>query len=236
MNPEMMVRSQHRASYEYIMALAQKELGPNNSVLAYPGYLRSEVALSTGQSCDFAILANQQIDGQTIGGTEQRLQQNDAFFITRMAVMLYAADQEGTTGQASQINRAQARLQQFPNTAAFAQNTSAVTGFFNGRLTIKQNEKIFCRDTDLWSMQYADTAQEGQLVFTASNVASNAIDYERSFRQALDPMFRLNGQSNIEANIQFPAGLDFTQESERVVYAVLYLKGWRAQNFGIARS
>lgn len=235
MGNEMMVRSQERAGYEYIMQAAERELGPKNSVIAYPGYLRSETLLTTGQSCDFSILANQSNNGQEIGGTEQRLQQNDAFFITKMAVMLYAA--AATAGQpATQSARASARLQQFPNSLIFNANGDACVGFFNGRLTIKQNEKIFCRDTDIWSMQYADTAQQGQLVFTASTVDSNAIDYERSFRQSLDPMFRLNGQSNIEANIQFPTGLDFTGETGQSVYAVLYLKGWRAQNFGIARS
>ena len=235
MQPQVETRSQQRAAYEFIMAQS-KRLGLQN-VLAYPGYLRSEALLGIGQSIDFDILANQTQNGQAIGGTENRLQQNDAFYVSSMAVMLYTVAAAGGAGTAAtQAARAAARLQQFPNTTVFTTNAPAAVGFFNGKLTIKQNEKIFCRDHDLYSLQYADTAQQGQLVFTASNVDQNAFDYSKAFQNVLDPMFRLNGQSNIEANIQLPAQLDFTTVTDVSVYAVLYLKGWRAQNGGLARA
>lgn len=234
MSTQMETRSQNRAAYDFISAQSKKA-GLEN-VLAYPGYLRSERLLGVGQSIDFNILDNQTSDGQVIGGTERRLQQNDAFYVSRMSVMLYVAEATVAGAQAAQLARAQARLQQFPNTQVFAGNIGAAVGFWNGALTIKQNDKIYCRDHDLWTLQYADTAQQGQTVFTASTVDSNAFKYEDAFQQVLDPMFRLNGQSNIEANIQLPASLDFLQQTTTSVYAVLYLKGWRAQNAGVARS
>jgi len=221
--------SQHRANYEFIMAQC-REAGLENA-LAFPGYLRSEVPLNQGQSCDFSLLANQSSDGLIIGGTERRLQQNDAFFVTHMAVMLYSVP--GTTAAgapATNAQRAPVALQQYANANAFGLNTPSALAFFNGgALTIKQNDTIYVRDLDLYSMQYTDTAQQSATVV-------NAFDFERSFRAVADPMFRLNGQSNIEANIQFPAPLNFTLVATTTVYAVLYLKGWRVQNAGVARS
>lgn len=233
---QMKVRSQSRAAYDFIMEQSRQN-GLSN-VLAYPGYLRSETLLGQGQSISFNLLANQTADGQAIGGTERRLQQNDAFYIDRIALAVYAADLgTGTAGSAaSQEQRAVAKLQHFANDNVFAANAGAVVGLFNGALTIKQNERIYCRDLDLYTMQYADTAQQGELIFTGSNTTQNAFQYERAFQQVIDPMFRLNGQSNVEANIQLPASLDFTAEANTSLYAVLYLKGWRAQNAGVART
>lgn len=230
------IRSQKRAAYDFIMQQS-KELGLDN-VLAYPGFLRSETILNSGQSFDFDLMANATKDGQAIGGTENRLLQNDAFYIERIGLFLYTATvtSNGAGNPLTNAVRAVARLHQFPNLQVFAANTPSIIGLYNGRLTIKQNERIYCRDHDLYSMQYVDTAQQGQTVFTASTVDASAFDNERSFVEAAEPMFRLNGQSNVEATIDLPAPLSFTNVTDATVYAVLYLKGWRAQNGGIART
>lgn len=229
--PAIMSLSQDRANYEFIMAQC-RAAGLNNA-LAFPGYLRSETPCGTGQAINFNLLANQTTDGLIIGGTERRLQQNDAFFVSRMAVMFYAVsvapNAAGT--QATNAQRAPVRLQQFANPTAFGLNNPAVLGAYNGgALTIKQNDTIYVRDLDLFTMQYVDTAQQD------GTVAQNAFDFDRSFRAVADPMFRLNGQSTIEANIQLPADLNFTAVTTTTVYAVLYLKGWRVQNAGVART
>lgn len=228
MAPE--VRSQNRANYEWIMLQSlQNKL---DDVIAYPGYLRSESLLSNGtQRIDFAITEGQLIDGQTVGNTEQRLKQNDAFFIERIGVVLIPVDLgagvAGTPG--TQLQRAVARPQHFPSAFAFAANEDSANAFWNGgKLTITQNEKIYCRDLDLYTMQYADTAQESATV-------RSALDYSRAFQAVTDPMFRLNGQSNVECSIQLPASLNFTQEANVSVYAGIIFKGWRAQNAGVAR-
>lgn len=229
------IASPDRAAYEAIVAQCEKA-GLKNA-LPYPGYLRSETLLGAGQSIQFNLLANQTADGQPISGNEQRLQQNDAFFVSRIACMIYKAAATAPGAASTEANRSTARLQQFPNTQVFTTNAPAVVAYFNGKLTIKQNDVIYCRDLDMWSMQYADTAQQGQLVFTGSNTDANAIDYARSFQTAIDPMFRLNGQSNIEANILLPTSQTFFQAGlNESLYAVLYLKGWRVQNAGVART
>ncbi len=221
--------SQERASYEFIMAQCKKA-GLVNA-LAYPGYLRSETPLGTGQSCSFNILANQTTDGLEIGGTERRLQQNDAFFVSRIGFAFYTVPGVTAAGApASNAQRAPVRLQHFPNGDVFGLNTPAVVGAYNGgALTIKQNDVIYVRDLDLYTMQYADTAQQN------ATVTTNAFDFKKAFQAVADPMFRLNGQSTIEANVQFPAALNFTAVATTTVYAVLYLKGWRVQNAGVAR-
>ena len=234
MGPE--IRSQKRAAYDFIMAQS-KAMGLNN-VLAYPGFLRSETILNSGQSFDFNLMANQTQDGQAIGGTENRLLQNDAFYVEKIGLFLYTATvaANGAGSPLSNAVRAVARLNQFPNAQVFGANAPAVVGLYNGRLTIKQNDRIYCRDHDLYSMQYVDTAQQGQTVFTASTVDASAFDNEKSFVEAAEPMFRLNGQSNVEATIDLPAPLSFTAVTDATIYAVLYIKGWRAQNGGIART
>lgn len=223
-------RSQSRANYEWIME--QSRQNRLNDVIAYPGYLRSEALLTSGsQRVDFAITEAQVIDGQTTGNTEQRLKQNDAFYIERIGFALIPVDvapaQAGTPG--TQLRRAIARPQHFPSAFAFAHNTESANAVWNGgKLTITQNEKIYCRDLDLYSMQYADTAQESATV-------RSALDYGRMFQAVTDPMFRLNGQSNVECYVQLPTSLDFTQEANVSIYAAIIFKGWRAQNGGVAR-
>lgn len=223
-------RSQSRANYEWIMK--QSEDRKLRDVIAYPGFLRSETLLGSGtQQIRFAITEGDLIDGQQIGGTEQRLKINDAFFIERIGVVLIPVDVgaavAGTAG--TQFQRAISRPQHFPSAFAFAGNTEPANAFWNGgKLTITQNEKIYCRDLDLYTMQYADTAQESATV-------RSALDYSKAFQAVTDPMFRLNGQSNVECSIQLPVALDFTQEANVSVYAAVIFKGWRAQNAGVAR-
>jgi hypothetical protein len=229
--------SQDRALWEYIMHMERTKYG-NKSALPTPGFLRSDVVLATENQINFALLANEQNQGQEIMPFEQRLQQNDAFYVTRGAVMFYVYDIAQTPEQALQ-RRAQAQLQQFPNVEIFgAQQTGNVTAAFKGKFTLAQNEKIYIRDLDVQSMQYADTAQQGLVTGDGSTTyGQNAILADKGFRDLENPMIRLNGQSTVDAFVKLPYGIAFSggQEQEFAVVATLYLRGWRSQNSGVAR-
>jgi hypothetical protein len=224
-----------RALYEWILRTAGKEGA--RYALPTPGYLRSEVRLGAQSELVFGMRKDESNGGLAPAPWEQRLDLNDSFFMTHAAFFIYAAkvDEEG---QATLEARAQARLQHFANANVFGGKTAqAVQAWNTGKLTVSVDDVIYIRDCDLASMQFADQAQEGTTYWNASTtpVSQNAVEGNRGFRLFSAPMVRLNGPSNNDVRVRFGLPIDWTDET-MAYFAVMYLRGWRAQNMGIARS
>jgi len=223
--------SPRRALYDFIVADSKAMNLPN--VVPTPGFLRSDVLLTAGQAALFNIAQDQNQAGQTIGGAEQRLSNNDAFYVTDISVQLYTCAAPGAATQATNPNRVRAPLQPFPNATVFGLNGPEAIALFNGgKFTLKQNDRIYIRDMDVYSMQFADQAQQGLTATTPTNTTEGT----RGWRNVQDPMIRLNGPSNIEATLRFPDNLEFDKVTNASVYAALIFRGWLAQNGGVARA
>ena len=213
------------------IAADSKRMGIKEAVPT-AGYLRSEVLVGAPTSAiSFPLRTDATSNGQPVGSTERRLSQNDAFYATGWAIMWYSAVSPLAGQPATQAERARARLQQFPNSAVLGLNAPELEAAMNGKFTLTQNNKIWIREADMWSMQYVDQAQQG----VAGAVAS-ALDFPKVFLETDYPMIRLNGQSDIDAIASFPDAIDPTKVALRSIYSVLYIKGWLVQNGGVARS
>ena len=222
--------SPRRALYEFIVS-ESNQMGLR-AAIPTPGYLRSDALLTSGQSVSFPIAQDQSNAGQAIGGGENRLFNNDAFYVTDIAIRLYTAEADEAGLPSTNAARSRARLHSFPNTTVFGLNAPECVGLFqHGKFTLKQNDRIYIRNMDILSMNYADTAQEA-----AGNIPTDAIEGNSGFRNVQDPMIRLNGPSNIECSIALPDNLNFTLVSGFSVYAALIFRGWNVQNGGISRS
>lgn len=227
------ITSNERALWEYIMHQERTVYG-NKNAIPTPGFLRSEVKLGTASQISFGLLANEQNQGQDIMPMEQRLQQNDAFYVTQTALMFYTyIPGDGSTSEVAL--RAAAKLHQYP-ALEFAANQPSIRAAYVGKYSLAQNEKIFVRDLDAFSMQYADTAQEGLVTGDGSTAyAQDAILGNKGWRNMENPMIRLNGQSNVDATLRLPLAIPFDLVEGSQVVAVLYKRGWRTQNAGVAR-
>lgn len=215
--------SPSRAQYDAIVAF--NKLNKLNSALPLPGYLRAEVLMEPGiNAVEFKLRSDETANGQPIFPTEQRLNMNDAFYVTALAVMFQNAG-------AASADRFTALPQQAPFDDTFGADAPAMRAVYNGgKLSLIQNDRIYLRDCDLWRMQYVDTAQQG----IVAGYTLNATDPQRGFLQSGDPMMRLNGPSNIEATLKLPQ--PFGGAGANDIYAIFYAVGWRVQNGGVARS
>lgn len=215
------VRDNLAQGYEHILPLA--------------GYLRSEIVLGVGNSIDFAIRDNEQVPGQPVFATENRLRQNDAFYPTDFSVMFYTFD---TTAAGA---RARAKLQTFGNPNVFGANAPSVDGAYNGRLGLRVNETVFMDSLDMQRFKFAEQAQQGvavSAVAVTGVVRESTVRQNEAFAHEDSPLVRLNGQFNNRFSVTFPDVLDFTLEvdNDLAVVAVLYLRGWLMQNGGASRS
>jgi len=227
------ITSNSRALWEYIQHMERTKYA-NVNAIPTQGFLRSDVVLNIDNSVDFALLVNEQNQGQDIMPFEQRLQQNDAFYCTALALFFYKFKQGADLAETIR-NRASAKMHQFASNE-FGANAPSINAAFVGKFTLAQNETIFIRDLDVRSMMYADTAQQGLVTGDGSTAyAQDAVEGNRGFRNVEDPMMRLNGQSTVAASVKFPTTLPFQQEEEDLVGVALYMRGWRSQNSGVAR-
>jgi hypothetical protein len=206
--------------------------GLKNAIML-PGYLRAEVVLGVQNEIAFAVGENVQVAGQPVSATENRLQMNDAFYITHYSVM-FATWVTATAGA-----RVRAGLHTFANGAVFGLNAPSVEGAYNGRLSLRVDDTVFMDSMDMLRFKAAGTAQEGLAVSTAAT--NNAYTESRfinseAFAQETDPLVRLNGMSRNQFRIALPDTLDFGLVVGSSVSAVLYLRGWLAQNSGAART
>lgn len=198
-----------------------------------PGYIRSEVALGVQNEISFAIGTNEQANGQTISATENRLNINDAFFITHYSVGFL------TFTAATPTTRQRAPIHQFPNTQVFGLNAPSLQGAYNGKLSLRVDDRMYVDSMDMMRFYNASTAQQGLAVSTAaSNNAyfADAWDNVGGWAHETDPLVRLNGPGKNIFRVALPDTMDFTLVAGQTVVAVLYLRGWLSQNGGGFRS
>lgn len=210
-----------------------RRLGFANAI-QLPGYLRSEVALGTTNRIDFAIGVNEQADGQAIVPTENRLRINDAFFVTHWSLMFYKYTTSG--GVAA---RSRARLHTFDNAAVFGANAPSLLAAYNGKMSLRVNDRVYVDSMDAMRFYAVGTAQEGVEVSTGATnpayVADHFINSE-AFALETDPLVRLDGAGANRLSLTLPDSVVFTNVGTETVVAVAYLRGWLSQNGGSLRT
>lgn len=215
--------NERRAVYEEIKRIERD----NKGAIITDGYLRLEAVLASGaantlSAIAFNVLTN---SGTSQRQSEQRLQPSDAFYIERVG--LFYGWQSAAT-----VTSTQTDLQTFPNGAVFgAANVAPLRGVSSGRLNITVNSVEYMRALDVLSLQYVSTAQKGVAPSVGDLWEASAFDLD-AFLYRLTPTIRLNGGSTNEITINFGEPQAFTAAAGETLTAVLYLKGWLAQNCG----
>lgn len=205
----------------YAEAIArQKRWGLSPIML--PGFLRSEVVLDIDQQVQFPIRSDETANGQPVQKQERRLNINDAFYPTEFSVMFYTF--VTATGNPARVR---APLQTFENGSVFGANAPEVGAAYRGVLGLQVDSTTIIPALDMDSFRYVDQAQQG-----VAGALRNAWEGDKAFRSITDPLIRLNGPGDNRLVVTFPDSLDFTLVAGSNVVAVLYMRGWIAQNGG----
>jgi hypothetical protein len=188
-----------------------------------PSYLRSESLLTTSSaSYQVPILVNQTQNGNTPTVREQRLQLQDMFVVSSIQFLLVSG--AATSGSAKNYT--------YPNLVAFSTGAAQLYNVYNGFFSIQVNNQNVLPKWPL--IQHLDVPQTQQNTnfnsATATSPAQYTIDQVSmdEFAQTVcEPNIVLNGASNINATLNFPAAPS-TLDSNTYVATIFY--GLLAQN------
>lgn len=194
-----------------------------NSIIQPGAFLRSEVLLQSGQSRYAFNL------GKNVGNpraTERRLDQNDAFIATHIALMLLA-ENPATPGVGV--------LQTFPNPVAFVAeannvNPAHLENIYNGSLSIKVDDKVYSDGLLLAPCRVVNTTQQRA---GATADGANAYSEKKGWDGfiELSPTITFDGSRKNEVYLDIPVWNG--QQAQYVtaatrIYAVLIQYGYLA--------
>lgn len=195
-------------------ALVRAGVNPSAAILSQ-GYLRFENFLTTTKtSYDFGVLNNQTISGQAQSPTEQRLNLQDAFYISE--IMVYVAKATSSTDSSF-------KLETFPSPTTFSTSgvAAALYTLYNGQLSLTINNRQVVPTSDLTKfLQVPQTQATG-----ATNPPVNQFD--GAWANVVEPNLVLIGQKNSLFNITIPSAFAATETYQKVVILV---RGVLAQN------
>ncbi|RTL56241.1 MAG: hypothetical protein EKK37_17360 [Sphingobacteriales bacterium] len=178
-----------------------------------PSYLRLEATIKNSvNSFQFKTFEG---DGATVYATEKRLDRNDAFIATQLAVKLLQQDVANA--------KTSGRLHSYPNLTAFtAAQATDLEAIYNGYLqfTINRVKKFVALDT--YRFLNVPITQQSALT------NRDSLDYKTGF-QKLTPQVVLDGSGTNELELFFPtyagwAGASAVAGTEHRV--VLFLRGF----------
>ena len=229
--------TEQRAAYNELLALyaAKGKLGDGESDLVpFPSGLRSDILLTGSlvnpSSLNFSFRTDQPNTGMTtVLPTDNRLDLNDEFFVTRVKLGF------GIYTTATQT-ASDAKVQQWPNPATapvgFDTAAPAVNRAFNGgRMSIECNAVKFMDALPLSRFRFAGTSMSGVAV---STVATTGVltENEQQFPDgffSLVPSMLFGGRDKTKFEVILPEPLTFLVTSNTVLVS-LQLDGIRIQN------
>ena len=193
-------------------ALVRAGVNPQSAVLSQ-SYLRFENTLSTTKtSYDFGVLNNQSISGSTQYATEQRLNLQDAFYISEL--MLYI-------GKASSTTDSSYKLSTYPSTTVFTTGASSLFTLYNGVLSLTVNNRQIVPASDITKFLQVPQTQ-------ATAATNSPVDqFDGAWANVVEPNLVLIGSKNSLFNITIPSAFTTLDANTRVV---ILCRGVLAQN------
>jgi hypothetical protein len=200
-----------------------------NNIVITPGYLRDDYLLSTGVAIGTVPFTLTQIQtGSTPYSTAQRLKNNDAFCVTDIGIFIGKSAATSAVTSASQA--AAMKLHTFANGLVFTAGTDAVQlqAIYNGWLSIKEASTTYFETLECMQFQRVGTAQQGTLVFTASNTDASEWAGSKYAKVDITPQFQMAGNRSYQINLNLPAGINITVGSTTNTFAVIRFGGFLA--------
>lgn len=193
-------------------ALLKARINPANAILSQ-SYLRFENFLSTTKtSYDFGVLNNQTISGQAQAPTEQRLNLQDAFYISEIMVYI---------GKASSNTDSSYKLQTYPSPTVFTTGASSLYTLYNGILSLTVNNRQIVPNSDLTKFLQIPQTQ-------ATGAANSPVDqFDGNFGVVVEPNLVLIGQKNSLFNVTIPSAFTTLDANTKIIILV---RGVLAQN------
>lgn len=195
-------------------ALAAAGVNVAQTVLSQ-SYLRFENTLSTTKtSYDFGVLNNQSISGQVQFPTEQRLNLQDAFYISEIMVYL---------GKAASTTDSSYKLSTYPSPTVFTTSGAAAALYtlYNGVLSLTINNRQIVPASDLTKFLQVPQTQ-------ATAATNSPIDqFDGQWSTVVEPNLVLIGSKNSLINITIPSAFAALDANTRVV---IICRGVLAQN------
>lgn len=176
------------------------------------GFLRLESQLVAGKTVyTFNVLANVPNDGQAPRATENRLIQQDAFYVGDVQIYVYKAG--SATDYAIKLNT-------YPNSVDFT-NALQLYALYNGYLTLNINQQNIVPQFKMYDFMIAPQTQ----LTAATN--SPITEFSGTWNVCVEPNWVLIGQKNNVFTITLPAGITAV---DGFSYIAIVLNGVRAQN------
>jgi hypothetical protein len=193
-------------------ALVRAGVNPQQAVLSQ-SYLRFENTLSTTKtSYDFGVLNNQTISGSAQFPTENRLNLQDAFYISEIMVYI---------GKASSTTDSSYKLSTYPSSQVFTTGATSLYTLYNGILSLTVNNRQIVPTSDLTKfLQVPQTQLTG-----ATN--SPVDQFDGQWATVVEPNLVLIGSKNSLFNITIPSAFSTLDANTRVI---ILCRGILAQN------
>lgn len=191
----------------------------NQAVLSQ-SYIRSEVAMSTSTtSYHVPVLINDTQNGSSFV-TENRLQLQDAFVVSKIGVFVAIPASSSTTAFPYYT---------YPNAQAFttAGAAAALYNLYNGSLSISINNRTIVPSWDLYKHLYVPQTQ--QATSTGTNTAIDQNDASEFGYYPVEPNIVLVGSKNNQISLNLPAAIGTLQASTAPRILVIF-SGILAQN------
>lgn len=206
-----------RADYDrakYMIANTQgvSKTAAENAVLTQT-FLKSIVPLNaTGTSFSFQILNNQNNSGNPQRPDEERLNQQDAVFVSKIWVYVFNASSATATNYV---------LKTYPSTESFTAGSAGLYAFYNGKLNINVNNSVIVPAYPLQKFLQIPLTQ-----FTAAT--NSPVDaFDGTLVQPWQPNVVFAGVYQTSVNLVLPQALTSLDANS---FACLYVEGVRAQN------
>lgn len=189
-------------------------------------YLRFETLLTTQNQIKFNVKENV----GTVIATERRLNLNDAFIITHMALFV----KKVASATPTVVQHANAILYPYRNPSIFdGTNDANIESVYNSTLSLAVNNITYIPAMNTFSFKRVPNAQQGSP--TAAGPLLQASDERPNslFGYVETDLIVLTGSQTIDIAIDLPSGWSGTMaEASESNYAVLMVAGYLAQNQG----
>lgn len=201
-----------------VLAEIERRFAPqgngNGGVIIQPSYIQLEVALALNKT-NYSFILNQN-GGGVPRNSERRINQNDLFVATDMALRL---KQEDSNKAGQEV------LQAYANATAIAPEPSQVTqkdvdAVFNSSLSVKVGDTVYGEAIDLSPCRVVGTTAQ-----SSSSTRSELHSMEGVL--SLEPFITFDGskKNDLQLNLQY-AGLIQSASPTLTVYAVLKFWGF----------